>query len=275
MAEVCVSTYLGIEKTPLWKADELIPDSLVQIAQESMSEFDVLEMAQQDAHYAGGSMTPLLANHVKAPPFVQVSVDKTWAPNVTGNIGEGVGIATLLHLGGVGPEQVARIKRQKERMPSEAKRTPDFIAFTPARNAAEAIRAVLTRHVAKSVKRTITTVSSTMRFPDRFPIETKGTMKGSGPSLWSGIWQLLEYWHSCIGTPIAEAEVGHGVLICTTDIGTPSRCVLIRIFIPRNQSLLRNQLVRLVDTRGSQQAYERQFAPFQEDAFVSLTDLVR
>jgi len=270
MPSVKIKVFLG-PKHAIWSETEQIPSWLVEFVEESMSEFEVLEMTLHDKHYSQGVMSPLFTAHASVPEFLKTPELKTCAPNVIGNIGEGLGLAALMYLANLEPFEVTRVKRRKEIQIPEAKRTPDFVAsLSPSnsRSPSALIRKLLAIHAPPSLKNLIQLSTKTSNFPRRFPIEAKGTMKPSGASLWSGIWQLIEYWHSCIQLKTALDEIGYGIVLHTTNIGILTRSIAIHVFIPRNQKKLGSALQDLVATRGSRAAFEQQFSNLGESAFV-------
>jgi hypothetical protein len=186
-----------------------------------------------------------------------------------GNIGEGLGLAGLLSISGIRPYEVTRVRRRKELQIPEAQRTPDFVAnVAPPRAVQPLITNLLTRHVTARFAQRVAITPALVAFPPRFPIEAKGTMKPSPISIWSGIWQLVEYWYSCVQSGQALDEVGYGLLLHTIDIGDQARCVTVFVFAPRDQNAVSAALQVLVANRGGRAAFVEQFGVIAGGAFL-------
>ncbi|WP_426746273.1 hypothetical protein VZQ01_40135 [Myxococcus faecalis] len=210
-----------------------IPDSLASVAMETMSEFEVLDMSKHDSHYAAGLMSPLnaVAASTQPPPFLKRQVQKTGSQHVIGNIGEGIGMASLIHLSGIRMMEVTRVRRQKQRQQPVAQRTPDFVvALSDPASGPERMRQLVTR----GSSRPAAVAAKLKSFPSRFPVEAKAASDTMGSARWNGLWQLVEYWHSLHEVAPNDPALGYGVLLLTRKVSSAAREVDIHVLAPQD-----------------------------------------
>lgn len=272
MTHIDVEVYVGLERA-LWRSAVVVPAWLIEVAQETMSEFEVLEMGLHDDHYAAGSMRALASASLGSPlpAFLQSPTIKSSAPNVTGNIGEGLGLAAFATLAGVDPTQVTRVRRQKNRLPYVERRTPDFIASLRMAGAAPArIDELLQAGGPIGLKGH----ASLAAFPDRFPIEAKASMRSANGSIWSALWQLVEYWHSANMLTPGALDVGFGIVVCISDVGAATRTVRIHVLAPRSHVDFCAALNPLSATRATRESFYRQFSRLSGGPFVEWQDVI-
>ena len=210
------------------------------------------------------------------PSFIKNPRIKSPSSNVIGNIGEGLGLATFLSFALIHPDEVTRIRRQKWRQHPVARRTPDYIISLAApRNAASLICTALQSRTPPDKGAKLSKNTALAAFPQRFPVEAKGTMRtNQGNAFWSGLWQLTEYWFTLIEVENAAPEIGYGVILCTKNIGTGSRLLDIHILAPRDRLAFTAALTDLIENRVSKQDFEQQFQSLPGAPFVEATDLV-
>lgn len=271
MADVDVEVFVGLERA-IWRSGFSVSDSTIDMAQETMCEFEVLEMGLHDNHYAKGSMRPLAAARLGAPlpSFLQAPRLKSSAPNVTGNIGEGLGIATFTALSGVDPTEITRVRRQKNRLPYVERRTPDFVASL---RTALAAPKCIDRLLAAAGPTGLRSHAALAAFPDRFPIEAKASMDSANGAMWSALWQLIEYWHSANMFAFGAPEIGYGVLLCVSQVGGTRRNVRVHILAPRSHASFCSLLNPLSPTRATRQSFYTQFSGLG-DPFVEYYDVI-
>jgi hypothetical protein len=219
----------------VWHWDEVVqvPDPLASVAMETMSEFEVLDMSKHDSHYAAGLMSPLnvVAASTQPPPFLKRQVQKTGSQHVIGNIGEGIGMASLLHLSGIRMTEVTRVRRQKQRQQPVAQRTPDFVvALSDPAAGPERMRHLVTR----GGSRPAAVAAKLNSFPSRFPVEAKASSDTMGSTRWSGLGQLVEYWHSLHEVTPNDPALGYGVLLLTHKVSSVAREVDIHVLAPQD-----------------------------------------
>ncbi len=235
MPSVRVRVWVGhVGKVWLWNEVVQIPDPLAIVAMETMSEFEVLDMSKHDSHYAAGLMSPLnvVAASTQPPSFLKRQVQKTGSQHVIGNIGEGIGMASLLHLSGIRMTEVTRVRRQKQRQQPVAQRTPDFVvALSDPAAGPERMRHLVTR----GGSRPAAVAAKLNSFPSRFPVEAKAASSDTmGSARWSGLGQLVEYWHSLHEVTPNDPALGYGVLLLTRKVSSVAREVDIHVLAPQD-----------------------------------------
>jgi hypothetical protein len=106
------------------------------------------------------------------------------------------------------------------------------------------------------------------QFPNRFPVEAKGSSKDASSTFWSASWQLVEYWSSVAIAYGTAPEIGYGIVVSTSHIRdewAAQRTLNLHLFLPKNHTALTQQLNPPPADREGQQAFMEAF----EDVFVT------
>jgi hypothetical protein len=264
-----VSIYLG--KKP-WgpPVAKTIPQWLLSLGQDLMSEHEVLDMGGHDIFYALEKPTrlPPLARGATLPRGFKRQTHRSLSKDVIGNLGEGIGIAAFMHLTGIHPRNIIRARRSRQYdRAGQGRRMPDFVGSLPAGQGLKRVLKLLEdRHLSPAQQQSIEALLQ--GFPDRFPIEAKASSNRTQPDYWGGLWQLVEYWHTVHKLSADSASVGHGILLRTARIGRHDRRLRIHIFSPTSGSPLISKISGDLppQRKGSAADFEAHFG--QEDCFV-------
>lgn len=252
-----------------------VPNRLVRLGFDVLSEHEILDMTAHDRHYATAPPQALPPSAtLLAQPF-EAATHRTSSKDVIGNVGEGLGIAAVMHLADLRDHEVLRLRRTRQAAGQPApvqeacRRTPDFAVSrsgTGTLTGTAALRQVIQTLVPERRQPALNTVLS--GFPDRFPVEAKGSSTLAKGALWSAAWQLVEYWSSLAIAHGASPEIGYGVAVLTShirDLSAAERAIDVHLFVPTNQTNLSLQLQTPPTDREGRKAFVTAFA----NAFVS------
>ncbi|MBZ4422097.1 hypothetical protein [Myxococcus sp. RHSTA-1-4] len=216
-----------------------------------MSEHEVLDMGGHDRFYAARKATslPSPARGMSLPRGFDRQTHRSMSKDVIGNLGEGIGIAALMHLAGVNPQRIVRAKRARNRVrANQGRRMPDFVAALPVGEGRNSIHRLIAQ-MQPSLPRRNALAQQISAFPDRFPVEAKASSSGVGGGYWSGLWQLIEYWHTIQAFKADPATIGFGILLYTSQLTREHRDLKIHIFCPLPNSPLIGRLRTLPSRR--------------------------
>jgi len=216
--------FTNIDKSVIVHDDQLdIPERTVLIAEEFMSEFDILGMSAQDEFYATRGRTTFGAGSIYPRHRLRAYQTQTRmvaSTDVVGNIGEGLGIATFAHITETDLDGFIRLKRRKNLAKKGLPRKcPDF--FIPgAFSVPSALCAKLQIPPGRLRGREI-------------PVECKGlTTNNIGRPFSSALWQIVEFWS--VLAHMGQSPKRHlGFVVTVFNIATTGRGVRISTVRPK------------------------------------------
>ena len=123
--------HIGLKREILTIPSLAVGEAQLSGALENMGEFYILDMSKHNADYASAGMSIRQRSTVALPQGFAEPSTRTDSTNVIGNIGEAIGACVVQNLLSLGPQQIARVRRQGRRGTPALQRCPDFVVDVP------------------------------------------------------------------------------------------------------------------------------------------------